>query len=126
TVTATESAKKARYELTIENAAEFLKTHRKAKLPWTPIGAVQGWDAESYAAAAKKYVAMGYEYIGLGGLVRTSTVGILEVLRRIHAAVPPNVKVHLFGSARIASMKTFADLGVSSVDSASLPRRAWM
>ena len=63
-VTATESEKKARYDLTIENAAEFLKKHRKAKLPWTPIGAVQGWDAKSYAAAAKKYVAMGYEYIG--------------------------------------------------------------
>ena len=32
-VTATESEKKARYDLTIENAAEFLKKHRKAKLP---------------------------------------------------------------------------------------------
>src|SRR6266403_6051268 len=49
-VTATESEKKARYELTIDNAAEFLKKHRKAKLPWTPIGAVQGWDPKSYAA----------------------------------------------------------------------------
>ena len=80
--------KKARYDLTIENAAEFLKKHRKAKLPWTPIGAVQGWDPKSYAAAAKKYVAMGYEYIGLGGLVRTSTPEIVEVLRAVHEVVP--------------------------------------
>ena len=36
------------------------------------------------------------------------------------------MKVHLFGLARIASMKAFADLGVRSVDSASLLRRAWM
>ncbi len=125
-VTATESEKKARYELTIENAAEFLKRHRKAKLPWTPIGAVQGWDAKSYAAAAKKCVAMGYEYIGLGGLVRTSTPEILDVLQQVHQVVPSNVKMHLFGLARIASMRAFADLGVRSVDSASLLRRAWM
>lgn len=125
-VTATESEKKARYELTIENAAEFLKKHRKAKLPWTPIGAVQGWDAKSYAAAAKKYVAMGYKYIALGGLVRTSTKEIIEVLREVHTVVPAHVKIHLFGLARLNSMETFASLGVRSVDSASFLRRAWM
>jgi hypothetical protein len=125
-VTATESDKKARYDLTVENAAEFLKKHRKAKLPWTPIGAVQGWDAKSYAAAAKKCVAMGYDYIGLGGLVRTTTNEILEVLREVHEVVPAHVKVHLFGLARLNSMASFASLGVSSVDSASFLRRAWM
>lgn len=125
-VTATEGEKKDRYDLTIANAADFLKKHKKAKLPWTPIGAVQGWDAKSYAAAAKKYVAMGYEYIALGGLVRTSTKEILEVLATVHEVVPEHVKVHLFGLARIGSMKDFADLGVRSVDSASLLRRAWM
>jgi Queuine tRNA-ribosyltransferase len=125
-VTATESEKKTRYELTIDNAAEFLKKHRKAKLPWTPIGAVQGWDPKSYAVAAKKCVAMGYEYIGLGGLVRSSTKDILEVLHHVHQVVPANVNVHLFGLARLASMRVFADLGVRSVDSASLLRRAWM
>lgn len=125
-VAATESEKKARYALTIENAAEFLTKHRKAKLPWTPIGAVQGWDAKSYAVAAKKCVAMGYEYIGLGGLVRTPTLEILGVLQQVHEVVPANVKIHLFGLARIASMKAFADMGVRSVDSASFLRRAWM
>ncbi len=125
-VTATEAEKRERYDLTIENARQFLKEHGKAKLPWTPIGAVQGWDAESYAAAARKYVAMGYKYIALGGLVRTSTQEILEVLSRVHDVVPPSVKIHLFGLARLAALKTFAELGVRSVDSASLLRRAWM
>lgn len=125
-VSATESVKQERYGLTIANAEEFLKEHKKAKLPWTPIGAVQGWDPKSYAAAAKDYVAMGYQYIGLGGLVRTSTKDILELLTAVHEVVPSNVKIHLFGLARIDSMKAFSDLGVSSVDSASLLRRAWM
>lgn len=125
-VTATEAEKRERYDLTIENAAEFLQEHRKAKLPWTPIGAVQGWDARSYASAAEQYVRMGYQYIALGGLVRTSTAEILEVLRQVHDVVPPHVEIHLFGLARISAMKTFSDLGIRSVDSASLLRRAWM
>jgi len=125
-VTATDAEKRERYDLTIENAAQFLKEHGKAKLPWTPIGAVQGWDSASYAAAAKKYVAMGYKYIALGGLVRTSTTEILEVLSRVHEVVPSNVKIHLFGLARLAALGEFAKLGVRSVDSASLLRRAWM
>jgi hypothetical protein len=125
-VSATESERKHRYELTISNAADFLHDHRKAGLSWTPIGAVQGWDAKSYAAAAAQYVAMGYQYIGLGGLVRTTTREVLEVLQEVHEVVPEDVKIHLFGLARINSMKAFADLGVRSVDSASLLRRAWM
>jgi hypothetical protein len=125
-VTATEAKKKARYDLTIENAAAFLKQHRKAKLPWTPIGAVQGWDPKSYAAAAKKYVAMGYDYIGLGGLVRSSTPDIIETLRAVHDVVPPTVRIHLFGLARLNGLAVFSRLGVSSVDSASFLRQAWM
>ena len=125
-VTATEAKKKARYDLTIENAAAFLKQHRKAKLPWTPMGAVQGWDPKSYAAAAKKYVAMGYDYIGLGGLVRSSTPDIIEILRAVHDVVPKSVRMHLFGLARLNGLAVFTRLGVTSVDSASFLRQAWM
>jgi hypothetical protein len=125
-VAATESEKKERYELTIENAAEFLKKHRKARLPWTPVGAVQGWDPRSYAAAAKKHVAIGYRYIGLGGLVRTKTREIIEILQAVHEVIPPSVRVHLFGLARLAGLPAFFKLGVSSVDSASYLRQAWM
>jgi len=103
-----------------------LKEHGKAKLSWTPIGAVQGWNANSYAAAAKKYVAMGYKNIGLGGLVRSSTPEILKVLSSVHDAIPSDVKIHLFGLARLTFVKAFSELGVRSVDSASLLRRAWM
>ena len=125
-VTATASEKKERYDVTIENAAEFLDKHRKEKLPWTPIGAIQGWDANSYAAAAKKYVAMGYQYIGLGGLVRTSTNDVVEILEAVHEVVPSNVRIHLFGLARLAGLSTFVKLGVASVDSASFLRQAGM
>lgn len=125
-VTATEHQKRERYQLTIHNAEEFLVEHRKRGLAWTPIGAVQGWDARSYAEAARQYVAMGYPYIALGGLVRTSTVEILRVLEEVHQVVPEHVPMHLFGLARIKALNDFARLGVRSVDSASFLRRAWM
>lgn len=125
-VSSTMSERRERYELTINNAADFLTEHRRERLNWTPIGAVQGWDPKSYARAAEQCVAMGYEYIALGGLVRTPTREVLEVLSAVHDVVPTTVKIHLFGLARISAMSAFASLGVRSVDSASLLRRAWM
>lgn len=125
-VKATEAQKQFRYELTINNAEEFLREHQKRGLEWTPIGAVQGWDAKSYTEAARQYVAMGYRYIALGGLVRTGTAEILRVLEEVHKVVPETVDVHLFGLARLKAINEFARLGVRSVDSASYLRRAWM
>jgi hypothetical protein len=125
-VKATEEQKQSRYELTINNAEEFLREHKKRGLQWTPIGAVQGWDAQSYTEAARQYVAMGYKYIALGGLVRTSTAEILRVLDEVHKVVPETVDIHLFGLARIKAISEFARLGVRSVDSASYLRQAWV
>ena len=125
-VKATEEQKKYRYELTINNAEEFINEHRKRGLKWEPIGAVQGWDPQSYAQAARQYVAMGYRYIALGGLVRTNTPGIINLLQEVHKVVPENVKIHLFGIARFQAMADFVKLGVSSVDSASMLRKAWL
>ena len=79
-----EQAKKFRYDLTINNAHDFINEHRKLKLKWEPIGAIQGWDVKSYANAAKKYGAMGYKYIALGGMVRATTT---EVLKTVEATV---------------------------------------
>ena len=125
-VTATEENKKFRYDLTIANAEDFLKEHRKRRLDWTPIGAVQGWDPKSYAKAAKNYVDMGYTYIGLGGLVRSSTKNILAVLQEVSEVVPQEVSLHLFGLARLNAINEFAKFGVNTVDSASYLRQAWM
>ncbi|MGZ0710103.1 tRNA-guanine transglycosylase DpdA [Coraliomargarita sp. W4R53] len=125
-VSATEEQKKFRYDLTISNAADFLKEHRKAELKWEPVGAVQGWDPDSYARAAEKYVKMGYRYLGLGGLVRSSTKDIFNIVHKVREKVPSNVSIHLFGIARLDHMKAFASAGVQSVDSASYLRQAWL
>jgi queuine/archaeosine tRNA-ribosyltransferase len=125
-VSATEHQKQFRYELTINNAEEFLKEHRKAGLKWEPIGAVQGWDPDSYANAAAQYVKMGYRYIGLGGLVRTKSSEIIEIIKSVRKVVPSAVSIHLFGVARLNAVTDLASAGIQSVDSASYLRQAWM
>jgi hypothetical protein len=125
-VPAFEAENQFRYELTIKNARDFLMLHRKRKLQWTPIGAVQGWDPESYAKAAAEYSKMGYDYIGLGGLVRSTTGDILDIVRAVRAKVPDSMRIHLFGLARFAALRAFAELGVTSIDSASMLRKAWL
>jgi hypothetical protein len=125
-VPAFETENQFRYDLTIRNARDFIKLHRKRKLQWTPIGAVQGWDPDSYAKAAAEYVKMGYDYIGLGGLVRSTTSEVIDIVRAVRAKVPASMRIHLFGLARFAAIRAFADLGVTSIDSASMLRKAWL
>ena len=124
-VNATMDQKKERYALTIDNAHDFIKQHKKGKLNWEPIGAVQGWSPESYASAAKKYVKMGYKYLGLGGLVRSSSKEVLSILEQVRPAIPSSVGIHLFGVARLNTAAKLAEFGVRSVDSASALRQAW-
>ncbi|HAG82055.1 MAG TPA: queuine/archaeosine tRNA-ribosyltransferase [Cyanobacteria bacterium UBA12227] len=115
-----------RYELTISNAEEFIQKHQAGAYKFTPIGAVQGWNPESYAQAVKAYIEMGYEYIGLGGLARTPTQEILEILKAIHPHLTPNTRMHLFGVGRLNAVPVFRHLGVTSFDSASPLRKAWL
>ncbi len=122
---ASQDDRQYRYDLTIRNAEEFLEEHKNQDCDWTPVGAVQGWNPDSYANAALQIAEMGYDYIALGGLVRTGSAEIEEISERVSEAIPESVDVHLFGVARLNSVRRLADLGVVSIDSASALRRAW-
>ena len=121
-----EKERERRYELTIENAFNFIEGHRKGDYEFKPVGAVQGWDPESYMDAVKDYQNMGYSYIALGGLVRSTTNYILQILESISKIRKPKTKMHLFGVARLDAIESFMKLGVSSVDSAGVLRQAWL
>jgi len=118
--------KEKRYELTLTNAEAFIKEHKARGLAWTPIGAVQGWDPESYAKAAKLQSSMGYHYLALGGLVRSKSPEIREILKAVRASIPDHVKLHLFGVVRLDFVKEAIRLGLASADTASPLRRAWL
>jgi hypothetical protein len=117
--------KQFRYDLTIRNALEFLRLHRLAGLPFTPVGAVQGWDEDSYRKAARLLVDAGYDMLAIGGLVRTTTATILGIVSAVVEEVGPGTRLHLLGVARDALTPKLAELGIFSFDSASPIRTAW-
>lgn len=115
-----------RYRITLENAQAFLQEHRRRRLPWIPVGAVQGWDPESYAEAASATARMGYRLLALGGLVRASTAEIMDILNAVSRVLPEDVRLHLFGLSREALLPHLRAHRVASVDSASALRQAWL
>ena len=115
-----------RYNLTRKNAEEFLKKHQEGNYTFLPSGIAQGWDPKSYRDAAAELIEMGYRHICLGGLVRTTTKDIIEILKEIKPLIPEYLTVHLFGIARPNALEPFCQLGANAMDSASQLRRAWL
>jgi hypothetical protein len=123
--TLSKKEKDRRIGITLENAERFLEIHREREYGYTPIGVAQGYDLDTYSSSVDTLVGMGYEYIGIGGLVQYRTDFILRVLEKIQLLVK-NKAVHLFGISRPNHLKDFRRLGVTSVDSASFFRKAWL
>lgn len=118
-----------RVELTRKNAEAFLKLHRHLRCRFIPVGVIQGTSPESYASQVLEYAEMGYRHIGIGGLVFRSDAEIEEIVNRISEArkkVGRPLWIHLFGIFRPRLQPLFRELGVSSFDSASYFRKAWL
>jgi hypothetical protein len=116
-----------RCELTLELADAFLKASRALGAGFTPIGVVQGWSPGSMAEAARRLLAMGYRYLGIGGLVPLR-------IDTIHAAVAavddvvryqPGARMHLLGFARVEEIEQFSRYRVASFDTTSPLLRAF-
>lgn len=76
---------------------------------------------------------MGYKHIALGGLVPRRDDDILEILSAVRCAIQSrasvekeNLWLHLFGVLRPKLQPIFKELGISSFDSASYFRKAWL
>jgi hypothetical protein len=117
---------RARFEITLEKAREFLKRQRDDKLPFVPLGAAQGWSADSYKEAVNSLQKMGYDYIALGGMVPLKTSEILASLEAIKMVRRPSTKLHLLGISRLENLEAFERYGVYSFDSTSPLKRAFM
>jgi hypothetical protein len=117
---------KRRWELTLANANDFVGYHKKVGADFTAIAGCQGWNVESQTEMFKQQQEMGYGYIALGGLVRSKTTQILEILESVNKIRKPSTKIHLFGVARPDALKAFQAAGVNSIDSARFLRQAWL
>lgn len=115
-----------RYDLTLENAREFMRICESEGFPFEPMGAVQGWSPLSIAQAAVAMEKMGYRYLAIGGLVPLKVDVIHQVLKTLRLHIRPETKIHLLGFAKADSIQDFTNYGITSFDSTSPLIRAFM
>lgn len=127
------SVRYSRMYLTQDNAYEFLRIWKRSHYNFTPLGVIQGIETPSYVARLHDYLDMGYEHIALGGLVPRTDGDIMNILCAVRQGLQArtrkcrdNVWVHLFGILRPKLQPIFKELGVSSFDTASYFRKAWL
>jgi hypothetical protein len=115
-----------RRNLTVQLAAEFLQAARSRNTSFEPIGVAHGWDPDSYQRSVKELQAQGYGRIAVGGLVPLRTIDLVEVVSAISDVRDTSTKFHLLGVTRTEHIPDFADRGVTSFDSTSPFRQAFM
>ena len=115
-----------RLEITIDNAAEFIRRHRERRCSFEPIGSAQGYSPTTYARSVRELQQMGYTRIALGGMVPMKTNQIIECLQAIDNERHHTTQFHLLGVTRTHELGTFKSLGVTSFDSTTPFRQSFM
>jgi hypothetical protein len=129
----TQHQRRQRVRITKENAAEFIRIHRERRCGFVPVGVIQSIGSRGYASQLPEYVEMGYRFVALGGLVPRSDTDILKILNSVEKArkklprrIADNVWIHLFGIFRPRIQSAIRKMNISSFDSASYFRKAWL
>lgn len=115
-----------RRNLSLELASAFKNEVERRKSNVEAVGAAQGWSPDSYADSVRVLQDMGYRRIAMGGMVPLKTKQIIETLDAVALVLKPDTNLHLLGVARPEAMDAFAERGVSSFDSTSPFRQAFM
>lgn len=115
-----------RRELTLQLAADFRRRVGERGARIEALGAAQGWSPASYADSVARLQEMGYTRVALGGMVPLKTNEVLDCLRAINEVRHSSTELHLLGLTRVNAMDEFAQLGVTSFDSTSPFRQAFM
>jgi len=114
-----------RYDITQENAKEFIRISKEKNASFEPIGVAQAWSPRSMQDASKSLVDMGYTYIALGGLVPLNVDQCEEIVAAVRKVIPKEIKIHLFGFAKAKQLHRFVKYDITSFDSTSPLIRAF-
>lgn len=120
------SERERRFVITLDNAQAFISQHRIKGHQFQPVGIVQGWDPHSRRQALEQLIEMGYKRLAIGGMAISTDKQLNETLEAIHDFVPKISDLHIFGVARLSMIESFIRYGVTSADSASPMRRAFL
>ncbi len=124
-----DDARRARVQLTRENADRFIRLHHERGARFIPVGVVQGLGPRSYAKQILEYLEMGYCHLAIGGLVPRSDAEVRAVVGAVHTAVVKCKRrpwLHLLGVFRPSLQAYFRELRIGSFDSATYFRKAWL
>ncbi|MGO7299609.1 tRNA-guanine transglycosylase DpdA [Rhizobium ruizarguesonis] len=114
-----------RFEITLENAAAFRTATQHMSNRFTPMGVIQGWSPGSMAEGARRLVAMGYDYLALGGTVPLKAPQIKACLAAIRDVIPAQTRIHILGFAKADEIDTFGSFNITSFDTTSPLIRAF-
>ena len=114
-----QSESRRRFDITLQNAEEFFRASRSMRGGFTPLGVIQGWSPASMAEAARRLVAMGYDYVALGGTVPLKTQQLKACVAAVREAIPAKIRLHVLGFARADQVAEFRQFDITSFDTAS-------
>jgi len=114
-----------RFDITLENAREFLALAAGLGSSFTPIGVAQGWSPSSVAESAAQLEKMGYTYIAIGGLVPLRPEDVHRCLHAVRGRLAKHTRIHLLGFAKAEQIDDFARYAPTSFDSTSPLIRAF-
>ncbi|WP_114579046.1 DUF6884 domain-containing protein [Saliphagus sp. LR7] len=121
-----------RYELTLRNAQAMYDLYQQRDYPFRLMVAIQGWNSDTYAAAAEDVLEIGYDYLGIGGVAGSPIHDVRAIVKSVGKSVKTferkhNTRIdsHVFGFAKTDGFETIGRSGMTSFDSASMLRSAW-
>jgi hypothetical protein len=114
-----------RFDITQANAEAFLAATRHMSNRFCPLGVIQGWSPGSMAEAARRLVAMGYDYLALGGTVPLKASQIKACVAAIREVIPRETRLHVLGFAKADNISEFLGMGITSFDTTSPLIRAF-
>lgn len=114
-----------RFDITLENAEAFLRASLTLGNRFTPLGVIQAWSPDSMGEAARRLVAMGYQYLAIGGMVPLKSTQIKQCLEVIRSVIPTNTRLHILGFAKADELASFVPYDITSFDTTSPLIRAF-
>jgi hypothetical protein len=114
-----------RFDITLENARNFLRSTKSLGNRFTPMGVIQGWSPDSMGVAAEKLQAMGYTYLAVGGMAPLRSDPIHACLDAIREKIRPDTRLHILGFAKADQIHEFARHNITSFDTTSPLLRAF-
>ena len=114
-----------RFDITLQNAAEFFQASHRLGNKFTPLGVIQGWSPRSMASAAQQLLQMGYRYLAVGGMVPLRSPQIHKAIEAIRSEIGWDTKLHILGFAKAEEIQEYSRHQLTSFDTTSPLLRAF-